>query len=310
MIIEKLDDLPQPCGSIFAKYCVKILDIKDFWERIKKLPPEKRKELRTFKRWFESNYYCSQLWRAIVKDWNQEKCLRHDIWPCDVDWIKDQLSEKDRVLLRSNGKRKKKKLKHISTRTFNLKTRIEILKELESYANWICRRKCRFLYQYDNSISHEDLVQTLMETGVTTFLRYEPIFDKLKVTNYAKRSIHNCAINIIRKNTVGKRATIINEGSSEREYKSVVTTVDPQLQNLTIKPDFTEGLLFDVIKDMGRNSDVWVNAILRNVPAFESHLAWLGEKTNVFKAAQEWSGVKRNFEKSVKHYLTNRIERP
>lgn len=96
----------------------------------------------------------------------------------------------------------------------------QFLDKLTSYARRVVFTKLKFLIVYDTSLDTEDYIQTLLIRAMSTIWRYSyfPVGDgdrdSLKVLNYAKASIHNMAMSLIRTNTSDSKARIKNHMES------------------------------------------------------------------------------------------------
>lgn len=92
----------------------------------------------------------------------------------------------------------------------------QFLNKLTSYARRIAFTKLKFLAHYDVSTDIEDYVQSLLVKGMTTVWRYSHFTrddgsrDSLKILNYAKATLSNTALSIIRSSTLERRARIRN----------------------------------------------------------------------------------------------------
>lgn len=90
------------------------------------------------------------------------------------------------------------------------------LKQLMAYARRVAFAKLKFLSKYDTSTDMDDYVQTLLVRAMATVWRYahfpreDGTRDSLKTLNYAKASVHNTAMSVIRARTLESRARIRN----------------------------------------------------------------------------------------------------
>lgn len=93
------------------------------------------------------------------------------------------------------------------------------MSKLAVFTRRVVYTKLKFLAHYDNSVDMEDYVQSLLMKGMQTIWRYsyftrtDGTRDFLKVLNYAKATISNTAVSIIRGSTLERRARIRNNAS-------------------------------------------------------------------------------------------------
>lgn len=127
---------------------------------------------------------------------------------------------------------------------------LKIVKSLHAFARSVTYRKLRFLVNNDQSIDLEDLAQHLLTRGLITMRRYDHFRhpnggrDILKITNYAKRSIHNEAMSVIRNRTSSSRQVVMNTKSGcgvckecESGVPSRCLQSDPEYARLVVSMD-------------------------------------------------------------------------
>jgi hypothetical protein len=129
----------------------------------------------------------------------------------------------------------------------DIKATFDTIKEsVAKYINMLTYKKLRFIRD-SNNLHSGDLQNELMLKAIKTYYLNIPTKKDVKhLTNYVKRAVHNCAVNLIKAFTSGKRARLLNEGkdkyggfeyclqvSSENQMR--VSSADdslPQLENL------------------------------------------------------------------------------
>jgi len=271
--VTHLAELPPPNQGLAlqaaCRLTASIITTRQFDAVTATLPRPQRKRVRNWRRWAVGSYYWGSLWRCLVTeddpaDWH--------VWPQDVTYVLENLTGQDReTLQRSKGQ--------VPTRRFSHRRLKRLMTDLNRYCHWLAYSKLSFVSRYDRGMDQEDLQADLLEVGIRTLRRYEHEGDCLKALNFAKRAVHNWAINLITRHTASKRTRLLVHNREEREFQArsvsweEVGEIVPDTMAVQPLP-----ATLVIRHRLGPLYENWALAVLGHWPEFEEWVTLWGSK--------------------------------
>lgn len=247
--------------KLVARFTVGLLDTDGLNRELSRFDLGVRHAVRSWRQWALSSFYWGSLWRAVVAD----DPLTYNIWLDDFDLIKSYLRRVDlqqvqeMYFLRSVGR-------------LSPEVVLEIQQKLRKWAWALYHKHLRFIARYDQGLTSEDLVGSVMEAGLRAMRRYEHQDNPKKTLNFAKRAAKNEAINLIGRYTRDKRARLVPSTDPDRQY--LCRTVSYEEVQSSLEDHSASEPLFDTIRvQLGPEYERYARAILGAWPAFDEWVA-------------------------------------
>jgi hypothetical protein len=158
------------------------------------------------KNFLDSNYYMlSKFWRGVwwysISNNAVESSDKYQVPIDDILLAKEFLTSEDFNEL--------KKINQDSPENqFSEKDKLRLLNKIIPYINGIVRRKLGFIAKYDSALGTPDLIGELVAEAVRVIHHYDYLNEE-KLLNYARRSVHNAAMNIVGARTTSSRQRIV-----------------------------------------------------------------------------------------------------
>lgn len=203
------------------------------------------------KNFLDSNYYMlSEFWRGVwwysISGNIEESCKKYEVSHDDILLAKE-------FLLQSDFDELKKINVESHENVTSEKEKLRLLNIVIPYINSIVRRKLSFISKYDSALGTPDLVGELVAEAVRVIHHYDYLNEE-KLLNYARRSVHNAAMNIIGSRTTSSRqrvvktedANIDNNGISH--FRNTIYSLD-KIYNVGDANDDDDIKMIDFIRD-------------------------------------------------------------
>lgn len=228
--------------------------------------------------------YAYALWRALCftvrrhgdpfknpeMDWSVG-CRRYGVKQRDAYFVWKYLSYKARKALVSFASDRT-----VILRPLPVKHTKEMIAQLRKYAAYLAHRKLRFVWNNDAGTSADDLISDMLAQGVSAIRKMEFTgnsngvrHNRLYITNYAARAVHNRSISLIEYYTSGARSPVERtevgvEGEKLPEYRRLTLSMDLRMNNSDNQDtdDATfHGVLEAPINAKGIINEVFINEI-------------------------------------------------